>query len=287
MKPENRILHFLKYNNTVPIVLGIFFFSTTATMAASPAVRSAVYTAQRQVVSTDNSFILRVDLENYDFPIQILDVREDGEYYYMGYSISTIDIVDHVWRESSRKDTLRVSKALLGEGDLEEFAESEFAQIRAREQKRLAETQAFEKRLGSSQKVIATVYSGLVGDLLTPDEERIPQYAGKIDKNDPLRVRNPQPLVTWDANAKVQMPKPPTDEPPEEDEDTENPGGGGEDSPPTDACPDSEGIQEDTSECPVEPEEPPMQDPEPEPEPEPVSDPTPEPAPEPAPEPGT
>lgn len=293
MKPENKILHFLKYNNAVPIVLGIFFFSTTATMAASPAARQAVYNAKQQVVSVDNSFIVRVDLDDYNFPIEILQVREDSEYYYMEYRINTIDIINYVWRESSRTDTLRVSKAQLGEADLEEFAENEFAQLRAREQKRLAETQAYEKRLGSSQKVIATVYSGLVGEMLTPDEERIPQYVGQIDTDNPLQLKNPKPLVTWDANAKVAMPKPPTDVPPEEDEDTENPGGGGENPPPTDVCPDIEGVQESTSECPGDTEEPPVEDPLPDPEPipdpdpEPQPEPDPEPAPAPNPEPGT
>lgn len=282
MKPENKILHFLKYNNTVPIVLGIFFFSTTATMAASPAARAAVYNSQQQVVSVDNSFIVGVDLADYDFPIEILQVREDAEYYYLEYRITTIDVIDYVWKESNRTDTLRVSKSQLGEGDLEEFAENEFAQLRAREEKRLSETQNFEKRLGTSQKVIATVYSGLVGEMLTPDEERIPQYAGVVDKNDPLRLKNPKPLVTWDANAKVKMPKPPTDEPPEEDED---PGGEG-DPPPTDACPDIEGIQENTSECPGGEEEPPVEDPIPDPEPTPDPEPQPEPAPEPSPDPG-
>ena len=34
MKQEKGLMHFLKYNNTVPIVLGILFLSTTATMAA-------------------------------------------------------------------------------------------------------------------------------------------------------------------------------------------------------------------------------------------------------------
>lgn len=288
MKPENKILHFLKYNNTVPIVLGIFFFSTTATMAASPAARAAIYNAEQQVVSVDNSFIVGVDLDDYDFPIEILSVREDDAYYYLEYRITTIDIIDYIWRESSRIDTLRVSKTQLGEGDLEEFAESEFAQLRAREEKRLLETQNYEKRLGSSQKVIATVYSGLVGEMMTPEEERIPQYAGEAAKDDPLRLKNPKPLVTWDANAKVAMPKPPTDEPPEEDEDNGDPGGGENPPPPTDVCPEIEGVQENTSECPGGEEDPPVEDPipDPEPTPDPEPQPEPEPDPEPSPDPG-
>ena len=46
---EKGIAHFIKYNNTVPIVLGLIFLSTTATFAATPAAREAVARRGRAV----------------------------------------------------------------------------------------------------------------------------------------------------------------------------------------------------------------------------------------------
>lgn len=279
---DSRIAHFIKYNNTIPIVLGLLFFSTSATFAAVPAVRDSFYSSETEIRSADNSYLLSVNIESYDFSMRITRVSEDSDWYYVDYDFDTIDVVDAAWQSVTYQKTLRVSKALLRGGDLRAYAESELSQVRDQERQLLTEAKEREKKNGLSQKVVATVYTGLVGKLITPDEETAPYYQPTPEeqaKNDPLRVKNPKPLVTWDENAKVIVPKAPLppglpqDPTPGEgsgtpDEGPEAPG----DEPPATTTPPTDTPPE---EPPVE-EEPPVvetvPEPEPEPEPEPAAE---------------
>lgn len=194
--------HFIKYNNAVPIALGLLFFATTGAFAASPEVRDAVYSSDIVVVTPDTSYLASVDLERYPFSMKVTGIVEDGDYYYVSYEFLTIDAVDAVWRNTTRIDTLRVSKALLRDGDLKAYVESELAQVRWHEKEMLAIRQQEVRREGATQKVVATVHTGLVGSLLKPTTEEIPQYHGEASPNDPLYVESPLPLVTWDENKK-------------------------------------------------------------------------------------
>ena len=236
---KESIGHFLKYNNTVPIVLGILFLSTSATMAASPAVRDSVYSAETTVRSVDNSYVVALDVEDYPFAMRVVSILEDDEYLYVEYEFDTVDVADYVWQDVTRVQKLTVSKALLQNQDFKSYVESELAQVLGNEIAHLTEVKASESRKGMSEKVVATEYSGLVGKFIEPSEERVPQYVSVVDKNDPLAIKNPKPLLTWDANAK---PKPVV--PPRQEEDDETPPA------PVDQCPDLEGLQESASECP-------------------------------------
>jgi hypothetical protein len=273
------LAHFIKYNNAVPIILGLLFFSTSATFAAVPAVRDSVYSSATEVRSVDNSFLLSADLDDYDFSMRVTAVSEDAEWFYIDYELDTVDIADAAWQAVTYDKTLRISKALLRGGDLRAYAESELAQVRDQERQLLTEAKEREKKNGLSQKVVATVYKGLVGKLIAPDEETAPYYQPSPEeqaKNDPLRVKNPKPLITWDENAKVIVPKPPMppstpqDPTPEEgsgtpEEGPETPG----DEPPATTTPPTETPPE---EPPAE-EEPPIEEPSPEPEPQPEPEP--------------
>lgn len=270
MEKENSIVHFIKYNNTIPIVLGILFLSTTATMAASPAVRDSVYSSSTTTKSVDNTYLISVDLERYPFAMRVTKVTEDDEYFYLSYDFDTVDVADGVWRDVVRKQELRVSKALLGGGNFEAYVESELSQVKSLEFEKLSAAQKIAQKAGASQKIVATSYSGLVGKFIDPSEEHIPQYVSEISTDDPLRLKNPQPLVTWDQNAE------PEEQDPEIPPSDNNDGGGDTQNPPdepaTDYCPTMDGIQDDPN-TPCETtggggggsEEPPQEDPAPEP----------------------
>lgn len=250
---ESGLAHFIKYNNAVPIVLGFLFLGTTASFAASPAVREAVYASDTAIASIDTSYLLSANIEKFPFAFRVTGVSEDDGYYFVSYDLNTLGVIDGVWRAVVMGKELRVSKAQLGEGDLEEFIESELAQVRASELRRLGETQDYEKRKGVSEKVLATAYRGLVGDLLKPKEERVPQYASELLKNDPLYVRNPVPLLTWDANAKIITPRQEELEEEDDEEEEDIRPYLGEEEPEEDLCAEVEGIQTDTTLCEMPP----------------------------------
>lgn len=251
MDTQEKIAHFLKYNNTVPIVLGILFLSTSATMAASPAVRDSVYAQNSATVSVDNSYLLAMNFEEYPFAVQITTITEDDEYFYATYLLETIAVEDGVWQEVTQERVLRVSKALLRGGDLEAYINSELSQVRSYEQFILIKSQEDAKKAGMTQKVVTTEFSGVVGKFFEPTKEISPQYISEIDKDDPLYLKRPKPSLTWDADAIQDVM--------EEDGDQQNP-------QLRDKCPDIGGIQLSASDCPPDTgggggEEPPAEEP--------------------------
>ena len=191
---------FIKYNNAVPITLGLLFFATTGAFAASPEVRDAVYSTNSVVVSADTSYLESVNLEKYPFSMKVTSVTEDNEYYYVTYEFLTIEPVDAVWKSATRKNVLRVAKALLRNGELKTYVESELAQVRWQEINTLSAQQEEMRKQEGTKKVVVTTHSGLVGSLIKPTQEEVPQYHSEISTDDPLYVDNPRPLVTWDAN---------------------------------------------------------------------------------------
>ncbi len=208
-REESSVVHFVKYNNMIPIVLGVIFLGATGTMAATPEVRSAIYTANARTVAIDNSRMLAIDVASYPLSIQISSVTEDSEKYYVRYTLTTLSLVDGAWTDTAIEKDLVVHKDALGERDLGTYVSAQLAEVREYERRLLAETQAIERANGLSQKVVATTYSGLVGKYLSTTEEVIAGYQPVIgdsggeapEGSDPNRLANPIASLTFDANA--------------------------------------------------------------------------------------
>ncbi|MFZ2886921.1 MAG: hypothetical protein WA021_03825 [Minisyncoccia bacterium] len=205
---------FLSYNNAVPIAITILISGAGATFAATNP--EVVYDSSETVVAVDNTYIASKDLSSYSPQLQILNVTEDAETYYVAYRLSTIDIVDHVWQDVVREDVLKVSKGVLGQyGDLGLYATEQFKQIVDRQLAYLREVQNIEKQ-NISTKVIATAYSGLVGRLLDETTETLPGYVPVVTP--PVEVIAPYvpepPIETPGEVAGVTDPVSPTTTPP-------------------------------------------------------------------------
>ncbi|HEX5774402.1 MAG TPA: immunoglobulin-like domain-containing protein [Candidatus Paceibacterota bacterium] len=227
MDAGSKAANFIKYNNTVPIILGVLFLSTSATLAASPEVRGSVYASNSQVVKVDNNRIVGVNVDTYPLSVQVTQVLEDDEYYYVRYTLTTLDVMDSIWRDVAIDNTLNVHKLALGERDLGEYVSEQLAEVRENERRRLRETQVIERKLGASNKLVATTYSGLVGRFLSPSEKEFQGYTpvvrSKGEKTvayvDPNRLDTPATSPTYDANAKpVVKPPPQPSQPPSSSE---------------------------------------------------------------------
>jgi len=94
------LVNFIKYNNLVPITLGVIFLGSGAAFAASDP--QAIYNAQQEVVSVDNTYIVGKDLSAYTPRVQITGVTEDGDNYYVSYVIATIDLNGYAGRTCKR-----------------------------------------------------------------------------------------------------------------------------------------------------------------------------------------
>lgn len=257
--------HFLKYNNTVPLVFGVLFLGAGATFAASPEAREAVMDSETAITKVDNSYLLENTIGDETVTITIGSVTENDKEYFIEYQMGTMEARDGVWQPSVRIGTLVVNKESVIGRDLGLYAEEEIAEVYAAEVRLLKETQAKERRAGLTPKVVTTEYSGLVGQFFDPSQEVFPQYDPVIPapKSVPLTAaerrayEEDQRRIANEINRQANQ-----EEPPEEnnEQDGETPPSG-EEEPPIDETP------------------PPPPDTEPEPEPEPTPEP---PAPEPA-----
>jgi len=167
------LLNFVKYNNAVPIILGVVFIGAGSAFAATDP--QAIYSQQQQVVSTDNTYIANKDLSTWTPKILINGVTEDTDNYYVSYTFTTIDVVDYAWQDAAKNLTMTVSKADLGLRDLGVYVTSQFRNIIANEVAYLTQVQQKAKN-DISQKVVATTYGGLVGKFLDSTTETLPGY---------------------------------------------------------------------------------------------------------------
>ena len=70
-----KLTHFIKYNNTTPIVLSLILLSSGAVFAASPEAREAIVSEKTTIRSVDNSYIVNINLESRNPQLQIVLIQ--------------------------------------------------------------------------------------------------------------------------------------------------------------------------------------------------------------------
>lgn len=183
----NKVIHFLKYHNLVPIVLGMVSIVAVSALAASPQVREAFISSQDIPRSIDNSGIIAANLENFDFGLKITGITEDTDNYYIVYTYQTIYIQDYVWQPIQKEKTITVSKAALGDKDLGLYAAEELGEVIDSELSYLKEVQTIEKEKGLTQKIVTTQYAGLIGRFLSPEEKVFEGYQPVVQEGLPTQ----------------------------------------------------------------------------------------------------
>ncbi len=178
---SNPLISFLKYHNAVPLVVIFVFLGASATLAASPVARDAISDAVIQkketVISIDNSRIVSANLENFNPTLQIKEVTEDDEKYYVRYAFTNITLKDYVWQDSAEERVLSIAKAELSGKDLGLRVAKELGEVLDYESGFLKEVQAKEKKKGATKKVATVEYAGLVGKFLDPEQKEFEGYA--------------------------------------------------------------------------------------------------------------
>ena len=180
-----KIINFIKYHNAFSIGFMIVFVGFSAAFAASPDLRDVLVSSQDSVRSIDNSYISTADLDNLNFNLQITDITEDGENYYIVYNYRTIAIQDYVWQEVQKEKSLTVSKKALGDKDLGLYVAEQLGQNIDNELSYLKEVQTIEKEKGLTPKIVATQYAGLIGKLLEPKEKVFEDYQPVVQEPEP------------------------------------------------------------------------------------------------------
>ncbi|MDP3726243.1 MAG: DUF5011 domain-containing protein [bacterium] len=175
-----KLTTFIKYHNALPLGFIILFLGFGGAMAANDELRGtvagAVISKEVSVESVDNSFIVNANLQQFVPSAQIVSVTEDNENYYIAYALETIDLADSAWKIVLRSKEFSVSKALLGAEDLGVYVAEEIGEVVDRQISYLKEVQNKERKVGETQKIVSTTYSGLIGKYLDSKREVIEGY---------------------------------------------------------------------------------------------------------------
>ena len=191
----SKIINFIKYHNAFTIGFMIVFVGFNVSLAASEDLRDNFISSQNNVRSVDNSYVLAVDLDNLNFDLQVKEITENAEKYYVVYNYKTVAIADYVWQDVSVEKTLTVSRAALDGRDLGLYVAEELGENIDYELSYLREAQVLEKEKGLTQKIATTEYAGLVGKFLSPEEKVFPGYEPVVTEPEPEVVAQPEPEV--------------------------------------------------------------------------------------------
>ena len=187
-----KITNFIKYHNAFTIGFMLIFVGFNVSLAASEDFRDNFVSSQNSQ-SIDNSYVLTVDLDNLNFDLQIKEINEDAEKYYIVYNYKTVAIADYVWQDVIVEKTLTVSRVALNGKDLGLYVAEELSEHINYELSYLKEAQVLEKEKGLSQKIATTQYAGLVGKFLSPKEKVFPDYEPVVTEPEPeVTVEQPE-----------------------------------------------------------------------------------------------
>lgn len=199
----NKFLNFIKYHNAFSISISAILAISGVSLAASPEIRqdvTAALVSQRESVrSVDNARLLAADLERFNPALQIKEIAQDEDNYYIRYTFRTLAIGDSVWQEVRPEKTLKVSKKAIEGKDLGLYIAEELGEVIDYELSYLKEVKTTEQKKGRSQKVVAIEYAGLIGKFLNPEEKVFPGYEPVVKPPpppEPEPTPQPEPAAT-------------------------------------------------------------------------------------------
>jgi len=180
-----KIINFIKYNNGFMIILGIVFLGAGSSFASETVRDAVIGQTIEETKGMDNSALLAINLNSFKQEMNIGDVSEDEENYYVGYSFSTFDIKDNIWQNQTKNQTLKVpQEALNGGKDLGLYVQSELAQVMDAQLAYLKDAQEREQKKGQTKIIKTTKYTGLKGLVLNSETKELEGYTPVMEKKE-------------------------------------------------------------------------------------------------------
>jgi hypothetical protein len=167
---------FIKYNTLVAAIVVVAFVAVASVMASSEDVKKIIGEEVVEKSGVDNTVLLAADLENFDLKMEITNVLEDDENYYIDYQYNTLAIKDNVWREVLKREQIIVSKAALDGEDLGLYLMEELGEIIDYQLAFLKEVQEKEEEKGVTVVLEKTEYTGLIGLVFDTKTKELPGY---------------------------------------------------------------------------------------------------------------
>ncbi|MDD4271985.1 MAG: hypothetical protein PHF50_04245 [Patescibacteria group bacterium] len=181
-----KILHFIKYNNAMIIILAVILILGGGALAAGP---ENIGQKQTSVEGIDNTALLSADLENFNMDFKIENIEQDEKYYYVTYGFLDLAVINNAWQYQLSQKTQKVSKKIkedIGLYMAKFMAKHYEARVRElKQEKSQAESQGEQKRIE------VTEYSGLIGRTLDIASKVFPNYEPEVKKELPAPEINP------------------------------------------------------------------------------------------------
>jgi len=92
----SKIIHFIKYNNAVVLIVALVLILGTSALA-SDAGQAAIGQRQTTVEGVDNALLLAADLDNFDMEYKIEKIEEDEAMYYVTYTYLDLVNENNAW----------------------------------------------------------------------------------------------------------------------------------------------------------------------------------------------
>lgn len=183
---------FIKYHNAFTIGLVIVFMVGGAVLADEEVRDKVIGEAKMERQGIDNAALLAADLDNFDWAMQIDDVSEDEDNYYVAYHYQTLAIAEAIWQPATKEVTLTVAKKALADEDLGLYVAEELSEVLVGQLVYLKEVKQNEEKKGQTLIQETTQYSGLIGLVLNPKTKELPGYEPVVKPEPQVKVDSSQ-----------------------------------------------------------------------------------------------
>lgn len=168
----NKVATFFKYNNLLPIALGVVFLGGGAALAA-PQIGEMIGSP----VTVEAGTLLSADIEDFNFSPTVTAIEETEDTYLVSYEITTLSPVGESWEMVVKTGQFTVAKSSLDDTGLQGKVVAKLRDIENAERIFLTRAQEAERSSVAATRP-ANIFSALIGrtpdDIYVPERERLP-----------------------------------------------------------------------------------------------------------------
>jgi len=177
-----KLINFIKYHNAFTIGLLILFIISTAVFANEDVRDGVIGKEVKEVKGINNTALIDADLANLDLAMQITNIQEDSEKFYVDYTFKTFEIKDNIWQEVAKDQVLIIDKKALADRDLGVYIAKELGEVVDSQLLYLNKAQTQEKEKGQTMALETIDYTGLIGLVMSPKTKELVGYTPEPEK---------------------------------------------------------------------------------------------------------
>jgi len=166
-----KILHFIKYNNAMIIILAVVLILGGGALAAGP---ENIGVKQTKIQGTDNSLLIQADFDNFNMDFKIENIEQDEKYYYVTYGYLDLVVIDSAWQYQLSQKTVKASKKI--KEDIGVYMAKYLNKHHEARVRELKQAKSEAQVQGEQKRVEVTEYSGLIGRTLDLAATVFPGY---------------------------------------------------------------------------------------------------------------